>query len=65
MAKQSRSLVFRNATIDFADKTITEYLKDNTHVYSLEKILREWSNIDGVSISFKYDEDAETGGDPQ
>ena len=65
MAKQSRSLVFRNATIDFVDKTITEYHKDATYVYSLEKILREWSNIDGLSISLKYDEDAEVGGDPQ
>lgn len=62
MAKQSRSLSFRNATIDFSDGTITEYTKESTNVFSLEKVLREWSNIDGLSISIKYDEEAAQDG---
>mgnify|MGYP000866488666 CR=1 FL=1 len=63
MAKQSRSLSFRNATIDFADMTISEYTKESTNVFSLEKVLREWSNIDGLSISIKYDEEAAQDGE--
>lgn len=63
MAKQSKSITFRNATIDHNDMTITEYQKECTNVFSVEKLLREWSNIDGLSISIKYDEDTVQDGE--
>ena len=40
-----------------------ENATESTNVFSLEKVLREWSNIDGLSISIKYDEEAAQDGE--
>lgn len=60
MAKKVKSLSFTNATISVADNTITEYTKDDTVEYNLLNVLKEWSEIDGLSISFKQNNEVST-----
>jgi len=63
MAKFSKAVLFRNATICKEDMTITEIIKDETKIYDLNKILSDWSEIDGLSISIKIDEELPEDGD--
>jgi len=60
MAKETRSISFRNAVISKADRTITEVFKDDTKTYPLSKLINDWDGITGVSITFKKDEDIES-----
>ena len=57
MAKASKSIAFKNAVIDKNDMTITEVIKDDTKVYSLEKLIEDWDGIEGISIVIKKDAD--------
>lgn len=57
MAKTSKSIAFKNATIDKAEGTITEFTKDDTKVYSIEKLLEDWDQIEGISLTIKQDDD--------
>ena len=57
MAKASKSIAFKNATINIDDMTITEFTKDDTKVYDLKKVLQDWDNIDGISLTIKQDND--------
>lgn len=57
MAKASKSIAFKNATIDKAEGTITEFTKDDTKVYSIEKLLEDWDQIEGISLTIKQDDD--------
>lgn len=63
MAKKSKSISFKNATICVADGTITEYTRDDSKTYSIKHLLESWSGIDGVSITIKLDEDAPEDGE--
>lgn len=53
MAKEGKSLIFKNAVIDIENGLIVEFTKDETFEYDLMKVLKDWSGIDGISISFK------------
>lgn len=57
MAKASKSITFKNATIDKSEMTITEITKDDTKVYSLDKLIEDWDGIEGISIVMKKDAD--------
>lgn len=57
MAKASKSIAFKNATISKEDMTITEYTKDDSKTYSLEKVIADWDGIDGISLTIKQDDD--------
>ena len=57
MAKASKSIAFKNAVIDKAEMTITEITKDDTKVYSLDKLIEDWDGIEGISIVMKKDAD--------
>ena len=57
MAKASKSIAFKNAVIDKAEGTITEITKDDTKVYSIEKLLEDWDQVEGVSLTIKQDDD--------
>lgn len=57
MAKASKSIAFKNAVIDKEEGTITEFTKDDTKVYSLEKLIEDWDGIEGISIVIKKDAD--------
>ena len=57
MAKASKSIAFKNAVIDKAEGTITEFSKDDTKVYSIEKLLEEWDQVEGISLTIKQDDD--------
>ncbi len=57
MAKKTKSIAFKNATINIDDMTITEFTKDDTKVYDLKKVLQDWDNIDGISLTIKQDND--------
>ena len=57
MAKASKSIAFKNAVIDKEEGTITEFTKDDTKVYSLEKLIEDWDGIEGISIVIKKDDD--------
>lgn len=53
MAKEAKSLIFKNAVMDVENGLIVEFTKDETFEYDLMKVLKDWSGIDGISISFK------------
>lgn len=57
MAKESKSVSFKNATINKEDMTITEFTKDDSKTYSLENVIADWDGIDGVSLTIKRDDD--------
>lgn len=57
MAKKTKSIAFKNAIINIDDMTITEFTKDDTKVYDLKKVLQDWDNIDGISLTIKQDND--------
>ena len=57
MAKASKSIAFKSAVIDKAEGTITEFTKDDTKVYSLDKVIEEWDGIEGISLTIKQDDD--------
>lgn len=62
MAKECKSLGFCKATITEENGSfiITEYNKDDTNVYNLSEKLREWINVDGVSLNIKKGSDIPT-----
>ena len=53
--KKSMSCTINNATIDMKNMTITEVIKNEEFVYDLEKILKEWDQVEGISIAIKKD----------
>lgn len=55
--KLSKSIRLKNAMIDLEHGTVTETSKDDIKVYTLQKILKEWDKIDGVSITISKDDD--------
>lgn len=61
MAKLTKSVAFKNATIEITNEeneikaTITEYEKDDTKVYDLLSVLNEYNGIDGISLTIKQD----------
>ena len=57
MAKYSKSISFKNAVIDMSTRTITEEMKDDVRTFSLDKLLRDWDGIEGISILIKKDEE--------
>lgn len=57
MAKVTKSMTFKNATICLEDMTITEYEKDDVREYSIIDALRDWDMIDGLDISFRRGSD--------
>ena len=57
MAKASKSIAFKNAVIDKAEGTISEFTKDDTKAYSIEKLLEDWDQIEGISLTIKQDDD--------
>lgn len=57
MAKVSKSASFKGAVINKEDMTITEYTKDDSKVYSLEKLLADWDGIEGISLTIKQDDE--------
>ena len=57
MAKKSKTIAFKNATINKEDMTITEYNKDDVKTYSIKKLMEEWDGIDGISLTIKQDDD--------
>lgn len=57
MAKASKSIAFKNAVIDKAEGTITEFTKDDTKVYSIEKLLEDGDQVEGISLTIKQDDD--------
>ncbi|MBC5688200.1 YonK family protein [Mediterraneibacter sp. NSJ-55] len=57
MAKFTKSTTFKNAVIDLDEETITEFTKDDTRVYSLKKLLKDWDGVEGISITIKQDDE--------
>ena len=57
MAKASKSIAFKNATISKEDMTIIEYTKDDTNVYSIENLLSDWDGVEGISLTIRKDDD--------
>lgn len=55
--KLSKSVRLKNATINLDNGTVTESSKDDVKVYRLANILKEWNNVDGVSITITKDDD--------
>lgn len=57
MAKVSKSTAFKGAVINKEDMTITEFTKEDSRTYSLEKLLDEWNGIEGISLTIKQDDE--------
>lgn len=55
VATQERTEVFRHATIDCSDMTITEFCRDEVRVYSIQELLNRWSGIPDVEITIRRD----------
>lgn len=55
--KRTKSIPLKNATISLEDGTVTEYTKDETRTYNIRKILEDWDQVDGVSITIKQDDE--------
>ena len=57
MAKESRNISYQKATITEENGIfmITEYLKDETKVYNLTDKLKEYVNVDGLSLKIAKD----------
>lgn len=53
MANKVKSISFKNAIISVDDNCITEITKDDCTMYNLYQVLKEWSNIEGLSITIK------------
>jgi hypothetical protein len=52
MAKKANSTKYEKATINVEDMTITEFLKDDTKEHNILDVLREWDNVDNITITF-------------
>lgn len=63
MAKISKSVSFKNATINLEDNTITEITKDYEKVYNLSEILDAWNGVKNISFSIKQDDEMPTNND--
>lgn len=59
MAKQNRTESYRNAMIDFDNMEIVELEKESIKTYNLQEVLKRWAGIEGVAITFKFDETIE------
>ncbi|WP_346938161.1 YonK family protein [uncultured Clostridium sp.] len=59
MAKENKSIQFSKAIITEEDGEfiITEYQKEDTKVYNLNEKLREWLDIEGITLSLKKDKE--------
>jgi hypothetical protein len=53
MAKFNKSITFEKAQINVEDGTITEYLKDETNVYRIADIMKDWDGIDEITFTIK------------
>lgn len=53
MAQHKKSVSFKNATIDVAAGTITEFTKDGENEYKIDDTLREFDKIDGISLTIQ------------
>jgi hypothetical protein len=63
MAKFSKSVSFKNCSIDAEKDLITEVLKDETKFYKLSKVIADWQGIEGLNISIKKDDELESEDD--
>lgn len=63
MAKLTKAINFKNCSIDFNARTITEVTKDETKVYKLDTILKDWDGIEGVSFTLKQDDELQPDGE--
>lgn len=63
MAKVTKSASFTKAVINKDDMTITEIAKDETRVYSLEKLIEDWNGVEGISLTIKQDDDIPADGE--
>lgn len=63
MAKISKQINFRNCTINFDDQTIVEITKDETKVYKLDSILKDWDGIEGISFTLKQEDELTPDGE--
>jgi len=59
MAKENKSIQFSKAVIteENGEFIITEYQKEDTKVYNLNEKLREWLDIEGITLSLKKDKE--------
>lgn len=53
MAKQAKSITFKNAQIDAENGIIIECLKDEDKTYLLKDIFRDWDGITGITLTLK------------
>lgn len=57
MAQVKKAVSFKNAVINMDDYTITEFGKDDTKVYRLGDVLRDWHNVEGVTFTIQQTEE--------
>ena len=55
MAKTTKTTTFSKAVINTEYMKITEHIKDDVRVYSIEKLLSEWDGVEGISLTIKQD----------
>lgn len=51
--KVNKTITLEKAMIDLSDLTITEYLKDETLTHNLMDVLKEFNQVEGITLSIK------------
>lgn len=49
--------LYRNATIDCADMTLTEYRENDVRIYDIKEILKRWDGIPDIEILIRSKKD--------
>lgn len=57
MASQVKQERYKNATIDCADMTLTEYDKDEARTYDLKEILARWDGVANITLCIQRREE--------
>lgn len=57
MAKTQSGFKTTNAMIDYEQKKIVETTKEGVNVFYIDKILKEWDGIEGISLTISLNKD--------
>ena len=59
MAKENRGFSATNCMIDAENMLLIETVKDGELTYDLNRIIRDWNGVTGISFSIKLNQDIE------
>lgn len=57
MAKENRGFSATNCMIDADEMLLIESTKNGDLIYDLDRIIKEWNGVTGISFSIKLNQD--------